>query len=89
MLAAAITALCRARASRPARLGAKATFQASFVTDTTGSNDKSFNHLGNLGRLKAQKELGIQTKVYVSAPEADYLPNAVAAAQCRVEAPSS
>ena len=51
------------------------------MTDTNGLNDKSFNHLGNLGRLKAQKELGIQTKVYVSASEADYLPNAVAAAQ--------
>lgn len=57
------------------------TFQAAFNTDTAGLNDKSFNHLGNLGRLKAQKALGIQTKVYVSASEADYLPNAVAAAQ--------
>jgi basic membrane protein A len=59
----------------------KATFQVSFNTDTAGLNDKSFNHLGNLGRLKAQKTLGIQTKVYVSASESDYLPNAVAAAQ--------
>jgi basic membrane protein A and related proteins len=57
------------------------TFQVAFNTDTAGLNDKSFNHLGNLGRLKAQKELGIETKVYVSATEADYLPNAVAASQ--------
>ena len=57
------------------------TFQAAFVTDTAGLNDRSFNHLGNLGRMKAQKDLGIETKVYVSATEADYLPNAVAAAQ--------
>jgi basic membrane protein A len=57
------------------------TFQAAFNTDTAGLNDKSFNHLGNLGRLKAQKDLKIQTKVYISATEADYLPNAVAAAQ--------
>jgi basic membrane protein A len=59
----------------------KATFIAAFVTDTNGLNDKSFNHLGNLGRLKAQKELGIETKVYVSASESEYLPNAVAAVQ--------
>jgi len=52
----------------------------SFNTDTAGLNDKSFNHLGNLGRLKAQKQLGIQTKVYVAATESDYLPNAVGAA---------
>ena len=56
-------------------------FQVAFNTDTNGLNDKSFNHLGNIGRLKAQKELGITTKVYVSTAEADYLPNAVAAAQ--------
>jgi basic membrane protein A len=59
----------------------KATFQVSFNTDTAGLNDKSFNHLGNLGRLQAQKQLGLQTKVYVSASESDYLPNAVAATQ--------
>jgi basic membrane protein A len=56
-------------------------FKAAFNTDTAGLNDKSFNHLGNIGRLKAQNELGIQTKVYVSATESDYLPNAVSAAQ--------
>jgi basic membrane protein A len=61
--------------------GAQGSFQAAFNTDTAGLNDKSFNHLGNLGRLKAQKDLGIQTKVYISATEADYLPNAVAATQ--------
>jgi basic membrane protein A and related proteins len=59
----------------------KATFLGSFITDTNGLNDKSFNHLGNLGRLKAQKQLGIDTKVYTSASESDYLPNAVSAAQ--------
>ncbi len=81
VLAAAITALAALTASSVGSAANKATFVASFVTDTNGLNDKSFNHLGNLGRLKAQKELGIQTKVYVSASEADYLPNAVAAAQ--------
>jgi basic membrane protein A len=64
----------------------KATFIAAFVTDTNGLNDKSFNHLGNLGRLKAEKDLGITTKVYVSTAEDQYLPNAVAAAQAKAGA---
>ena len=34
--------------------------QAAFITDTAGLNDKSFNHLGNVGRLKAQKDLSIR-----------------------------
>ena len=60
--------------------GTGTAFKGAFNTDTAGLNDKSFNHLGNLGRLKAERELGIQTKVYVAATESDYLPNAVAAA---------
>jgi basic membrane protein A and related proteins len=58
-----------------------ATFKAAFVTDTNGLNDKSFNHLGNIGRLRAQKVLKIGTKVFVSTSESQYLPNAVSAAQ--------
>jgi basic membrane protein A len=82
VLAAAITALAAlAAGSVGSAATSQGTFQAAFVTDTNGLNDKSFNHLGNIGRLKAQKDLGIQTKVYVSASEADYLPNAVAASQ--------
>ena len=82
VLAAAITALAALAASSVGSAAtSQGTFQAAFVTDTNGLNDKSFNHLGNIGRLKAQKDLGIQTKVYVSASEADYLPNAVAASQ--------
>jgi len=56
-------------------------YKVSFNTDTAGLNDKSFNHLGNIGRMKADHDLGLDTKVYVSATESDYLPNAVAAAQ--------
>jgi basic membrane protein A len=64
----------------------KATFKVAFNTDTAGLNDKSFNHLGNIGRLKAAKDLDVETKVYVSATESDYLPNAVAAAQWGAQA---
>ncbi len=81
LVAALIAALVAALGVTAGSGSAQGSFQAAFNTDTAGLNDKSFNHLGNLGRLKAQKQLGIQTKVYVSATEADYLPNAVAAAQ--------
>ena len=75
LLAALVVALVAVFAVGAGTGGAQGSFQASFNTDTAGLNDKSFNHLGNLGRLKAQKDLGIQTKVYISATEADYLPN--------------
>jgi basic membrane protein A len=81
IVATLIVALVAALGITAGTGSAQGSFQASFNTDTAGLNDKSFNHLGNIGRLKAQKDLGIQTKVYVSATEADYLPNAVAAAQ--------
>ena len=81
ILAALVVALVAVFAVSAGAGGAQGSFQASFNTDTAGLNDKSFNHLGNIGRLKAQKDLGIQTKVYISATEADYLPNAVAATQ--------
>ena len=80
-VALALTALVVLAVGSIGSAANQATFKAAFNTDTNGLNDKSFNHLGNIGRLKAQKQLGIETKVYVSASEADYLPNAVAAAQ--------
>ena len=81
LVAALIVALVAALGVTAGAGSAQGSYQVAFNTDTAGLNDKSFNHLGNLGRLKAQKELGVQTKVYVSATEADYLPNAVAAVQ--------
>ena len=81
ILAALVVALVAVFAVSAGTGGAQGSFQAAFITDTAGLNDKSFNHLGNLGRLKAQKDLGIETKVYISATEADYLPNSVAASQ--------
>jgi basic membrane protein A and related proteins len=57
------------------------TVKGAIITDTAGLNDKSFNFLANKGRLRAEKELNIQTRAFVSTTEADYLPNHVAAAQ--------
>jgi basic membrane protein A and related proteins len=53
----------------------------AIVTDTAGLNDRSFNHLANLGRLRAQNELGMKTQAYISKSSQDYLPNMTAAAQ--------
>jgi basic membrane protein A and related proteins len=57
------------------------TFKAAIVTDTAGLNDKSFNALANKGRLRAQTQLNIETRVYISTTAADYRPNLNAAAQ--------
>lgn len=54
--------------------------KGAIVTDTAGLNDRSFNHLANLGRLMAQKQLGMQTRALISKTNSDYLPNMVAAA---------
>jgi basic membrane protein A len=84
LFALAITAIAALAALTLASVSGatnQATFKAAFVTDTNGLNDKSFNHLGNVGRLRAQKLLKIGTKVFVSTSESEYLPNAVAAAQ--------
>ncbi|MFN2470050.1 MAG: BMP family protein [Gaiellaceae bacterium] len=57
------------------------TIKGAIITDTAGLNDKSFNFLANQGRLRAQRELKIQTRAYISTTESEYLPNHVAAAQ--------
>jgi basic membrane protein A len=50
-------------------------FKVGLSTDTGGLNDRSFNHLAYVGLLKAQKDLGVQTRVVQSASPADYIPN--------------
>ncbi len=55
--------------------------KGAIVTDTAGLNDRSFNFLANKGRLRAQSELGMSTRAYISKTTSDYLPNMVAAAQ--------
>jgi len=53
----------------------------AIVTDTAGLNDRSFNFLANKGRLRAQKELGMETRAFISKTTSDYLQNLAAAAQ--------
>ena len=54
---------------------AAATAKLGLVTDIGGLNDRSFNFLANQGRLRAQKQLKIQTRVLISKSNADYIPN--------------
>jgi basic membrane protein A len=55
--------------------------KGAIITDTAGLNDKSFNHLANLGRLRAQRVLNLQTRAFISSTSSEYLPNHVAAGQ--------
>jgi basic membrane protein A len=55
-------------------------FTMAIVTDIGSLQDKSFNQLANQGRLRAQKQLNIKTRVYVTQKAEDRLPNLLAAA---------
>jgi basic membrane protein A len=77
----ALISLAVVAASNAGDTARTATFKAAIVTDTAGLNDRSFNHLANLGRLRAQRELKIATRVYISRTSSDYRPNLDAAAQ--------
>jgi basic membrane protein A len=77
----AVISLAVAAAGSAGNTSRSATFKAAIVTDTAGINDRSFNFLANKGRLRAQRELKIETRVYISKTSADYRPNLDAAAQ--------
>src|SRR5579864_822192 len=51
------------------------------VTDKGGLNDKSFNHLADVGLVNAEQQLGIQGAVLQSHTAADYVPNLTKFAQ--------
>jgi len=55
--------------------------KVAVVADTGSLNDKGFNTLAVQGLEKAEKELGIQGRVYPTATAADRTPNLQAAAQ--------
>ncbi len=83
LAAAVLTALVASSVGTASRA---ALTKAAIVTDTAGLNDRSFNHLANVGRLKAQKNLKVQSRAFISKSSQDYLPNMVAAAQGGYEA---
>jgi basic membrane protein A len=51
------------------------TYKIGLVTDIGGLNDKSFNHLADVGLEKAKSELHIQGDVKESKSGDDYIPN--------------
>jgi basic membrane protein A and related proteins len=51
------------------------TFKIGLVTDTGGLNDKSFNHLADVGLEKAKTDFHIQGDVKESKTGDDYIPN--------------
>jgi basic membrane protein A len=65
---------------------AKKSIKAGLVTDIGGLNDRSFNFLANKGRLDAQKQLGIDTRVLISNSQGDYIPNLTTLAQQKYNA---
>ena len=59
----------------------KQTVRVAVVADTGSLNDKGFNTLAVQGLEKAEKDLGIEGRVYPSGTAADRTPNLQAAAQ--------
>jgi len=54
---------------------AAAAKRIGLVTDIGQLNDRGFNHLAYLGLQRAQKELGVDGRVFESKSSADYIPN--------------
>src|SRR3954465_14787325 len=55
--------------------------KVGLVTDIGGLNDRSFNHLADVGLTRAESQLGITGKVLTSSSNADYIPNLSTLAQ--------
>jgi basic membrane protein A len=60
--------------------------KAAVVTDIGGLNDRGFNEAANNGRKRAEKELGVETRVLISDSNADYVPNLSQLAQQQFDA---
>jgi basic membrane protein A len=76
VLAAVIAAAAAAVfTSGSATAAPAATVKVGLVTDIGGLNDRSFNHLANLGLTRAEKTFGVQGRVLTSKSNADYVPN--------------
>jgi basic membrane protein A len=68
-------------AAPAAKKSQAATVKVAVVTDIGGLNDRSFNHLANLGQLMAKRKLGVQTRVYITNSAAQRVTNVAAAAR--------
>jgi basic membrane protein A and related proteins len=75
----ALAALSALAISSAGTAKSQQSFKMAISTDIGKLQDRSFNQLANTGRIKVGKELGIQTRVYVTKSEAQRIPNLVAA----------
>ncbi len=57
------------------------TLKVGMVTDSSGLNDRGFNHLAYVGLQQAQARLGVTFRVAESRSSADYIPNLAAFAR--------
>jgi basic membrane protein A len=55
--------------------------RVALVTDIGGLNDRGFNALANDGLERAEEELGIEGRVFISDAASDYVPNLTRAAR--------
>jgi basic membrane protein A and related proteins len=51
------------------------TIRVGLVTDIGGLNDRGFNHLSFVGLQRAERELGIEQRVYQAKSTQEYVPN--------------
>jgi basic membrane protein A len=56
-------------------------FRVALVTDIGGLNDKGFNASAYAGLKRAQAQLGVNGRVFISKSAADYIPNLTAGAR--------
>ena len=77
----AMTNRSSAKTPAGAENNAQGAVKVAVVTDIGGLNDRGFNHLSNVGRLRAQKQLKVQTRVFVTGSAAERSPNLQVAAQ--------
>ena len=80
-LVVAGTSSARPAATPTAAAAPAATFKVALVTDIGGLDDRSFNFLANQGLKRAQTQLKIQGRVFISKSNADYVPNLSTAAR--------
>jgi basic membrane protein A len=70
-----LVAGCGGGGNKSSGTTAKSGIKIGLVTDVGGLNDRGFNHLSYVGLLRAQKELGLEQRVYQAASTQQYVPN--------------
>jgi basic membrane protein A and related proteins len=76
-----VVALCAMIVGATASAQRSATIKVAVVTDIGGLNDKGFNHLSYVGLQRAQKQLKVGGKVYITNSANDRKANLQSAAQ--------